>query len=136
MDDIQIRVRKIVEEDMNYINSWWTHHGWPPVHPHMLSIDGYIAESQEKRVSAAWYGKISNSKTALIEWMVKNPKAGKEETYKGFDLIKEEIENQAKKDGFKILMTIIEHKNLKKFFSDSGFLKGDQAYDTYLKFLK
>ena len=121
---------------MPTINDWWRCHGWPPINKYMLSSDGYLVEKDGQGVVAAWYGKISNSQTALMEWMVKNPNSNKEDTYKGFDLIREQIENQSKADGFKILMTIIEHKNLKKFFSDSGFLQGDQAYDTYLKILK
>jgi hypothetical protein len=129
-------VRKVLSKDMPTINDWWRCHGWPPINKYMLSSDGYLAEKDGQGVVAAWYGKISNSQTALMEWMVKNPNSNKEDTYKGFDLIREQIENQSKADGFKILMTIIEHKNLKKFFSDSGFLQGDQAYDTYLKILK
>ena len=123
-------VRKIIpRDDMNYINGWWASHGWNPVHPFMLSSDGYIAETSGKRVAAAWYGNVSNSKTALIEWIVRNPKADKEETYNGLNLIRDEIEKRAIDDGFKILVTLIEHKNLKEWLTDSSF-------DTYLKLLK
>lgn len=130
-------VRKIIpHDDMNYINSWWATHGWAPVHPFMLSSDGFIAETRSRRIAAAWYGKVSNSKTALIEWMVRNPKADKEETYNGLNLIRCEIEKRAIDDGFKMLITIIEHKNLKKWLTDSGYSKGDDSFDTYLKILK
>tara|TARA_Y100001936_G_C15956705_1_gene603296 strand:+ start:393 stop:788 length:396 start_codon:yes stop_codon:yes gene_type:complete len=129
-------VRKIFDQDILKINEWWRCHGWPPVNKYMLSSDGYLAEENGLGVAAAWYGKISNSKTALMEWMVKNPESNKEQTYKGFGLIREAIENQSKSDGFRILMTIIDHKNLKKFFSDAGYISGDKGYDTYLKILK
>ena len=132
-------VRKITSDDMPLINFWWSHH-WgpriPPVHPHMLSSDGYIAEAKGKRVAAAWYGKISNSKTALVEWLVRSPRSNREEAYKAFALIVKEIENQAKEDGFKILIALTHHKNIKKFFADVDYIGEDESLDSYSKILK
>jgi hypothetical protein len=129
-----MNVRKIEKEDMNYINSWWVSHNWQPVHPYMLSPDGYIVTSGEKRFVAGWYG-TTNSKTAIMEWIVKNPRCTREEVDESLSLLCEAIEQRAKSDNYKAIATIIEHKNLKKFLSNRSFTEGDKKMDTYLKIL-
>ena len=85
-------------------------------------------------VVAGWYGK-TNSLTALVEWVVKNPEAKPKQFIKALSLLCETIEDLAKGDGYKMLLTFLEHNKLKKFMKRRKYKSGDIGLDTYLKAL-
>ena len=85
-------------------------------------------------IVAGWYVK-TNGRTALVEWIVKNPKAKVKEFIKALNLLCESIETMAKNDGYKMLLTFLENNKLKKFMERNQYYKGDIGLDTYVKSL-
>ena len=119
-------------KDMKYIVEWWKEHGWTPVHPYMLSETGYIVEHEGQPIVAGWYVR-TNGGAALLEWIVKNPLSSPKVFERAFDILVDSIEEYAKEDGYLMLITFIEHGNLKKYLTRKKYLEGDKALDIYVK---
>ena len=70
-----------------------------------------------------------------MEWIVKNPKAKPMQLIKGLSLLCKTIEDLAKLDGFKMVLTFLENNKLKKFMERRQYQQGDIGLDTYVKAL-
>tara|TARA_Y100001938_G_scaffold135729_1_gene197714 strand:+ start:2407 stop:2799 length:393 start_codon:yes stop_codon:yes gene_type:complete len=127
-----INVKLINSDDYIMIRKWWGKHNWEPVHPYLLSNTGYLVSFNDFPIVAGWYIK-TNSLTALVEWIVKNPKSKPKLFIKGLSFLCKTIEEQAKKDGYKMLITFLENNKLKKFMERRDYKKGDMGLDTYVK---
>ena len=129
-----MKIKLIDSDDYMLIRKWWEKHEWEPVHPYLLSDTGYLILDEDMPIVAGWYGK-TNSLTALIEWVVKNPKAQPKQFVKALSLLCETIEDLAKGDGFKMVLTFLENDKLKKFMKRRKYESGDMGLDTYVKAL-
>jgi len=129
-----MKIKLIDSDDYMLIRKWWKQHEWEPVHPYLLSDTGYLILDEDMPIVAGWYGK-TNSLTALIEWIIKNPKAQPKQFVKALSLLCETIEDLAKGDGYKMVLTFLENDKLKKFMKRRKYESGDIGLDTYLKAL-
>ena len=127
-----MKIKVIDKDDYMLITEWWKHYDWDPVHPYLLSNDGYIISDEDKNIVAGWYVK-TNTRTALIEWIVKNPKTKPKKFIKGLSLLCETIEEQAKQDGYKMVITFLENDKLKKFMKRRKYGLGDTGLQTFVK---
>ena len=116
------------------IRKWWKEHNWEPVHPYLLSNTGYLIMDNDIPIVAGWYVK-TNGLTALVEWIVKNPKAKPMIFIKALSLLCKTIENLAKGDGYKMIITFLENNKLKKFMERRKYKQGDIGLETYVKTL-
>ena len=129
-----MKIKLIDSDDYMLIRKWWEKHEWEPVHPYLLSDTGYLILDEDTPIVAGWYVK-TNGLTALVEWIVKNPKAQPKQFIKALSLLCETIEDIAKGDGFKMVLTFLENDKLKKFMKRRKYKSGDIGLDTYLKAL-
>jgi hypothetical protein len=129
-----MKIKVIDKDDYILITEWWKHYDWDPVHPYLLSNDGYIISDEDKNIVAGWYVK-TNTRTALIEWIVKNPKAKPKKFIKGLSLLCETIEEQAKQDGYKMVITFLKNDKLKKFMKRRKYESGDTGINNFVKAL-
>ncbi len=129
-----MKIKVIDKDDYILITEWWKHYDWDPVHPYLLSNDGYIISDEDKSIVAGWYVK-TNTRTALIEWIVKNPKAKPKKFIKGLSLLCETIEEQAKQDGYKMVITFLKNDKLKKFMKRRKYESGDTGINNFVKAL-
>ena len=125
-------IKKIDSDDYNMLKDWWKEHNWKPVHPYLLTNDGYLVLDNDFPIVAGWYVKTSGL-TALIEWIVKNPKAKPKQFIKALSLLCELVEQLAKGDGYKMIITFLENNKLKKFMKRRKYEQGDISLDTYVK---
>jgi len=129
-----MKIKLIDSDDYETISEWWKSQDWEPVHPYLLSNTGFMIFDEDLPVVAGWYGK-TNSLTALVEWVVKNPEAKPKQFIKGLSLLCETIENLAKGDGYKMVITFLENNKLKKFMERRKYEQGDIGLETYVKSL-
>ena len=129
-----MKIKLIDSDDYILIRKWWEQHDWEPVHPYLLSNTGYLILDEDTPIVAGWYVK-TNGLTALVEWIVKNPKAQPKQFIKALSLLCETIEDIAKGDGFKMVLTFLENDKLKKFMKRRKYESGDIGLDTYVKTL-
>ena len=129
-----MKIKLIDSDDYMLVRKWWEQHDWEPVHPYLLSDIGYLILDEDMPIVAGWYGK-TNSLTALIEWIIKNPKAKPKQFVKALSLLCETIEDLAKGDGYKMVLTFLENGKLKKFMKRRKYESGDIGLDTYVKAL-
>jgi len=129
-----MKIKLIDSDDYMLIRKWWEKHEWEPVHPYLLSDTGYLILDEDIPIVAGWYVK-TNGLTALVEWIVKNPKAQPKQFIKALSLLCETIEDIAKGDGFKMVLTFLENDKLKKFMKRRKYESGDIGLDTYVKAL-
>ena len=129
-----MKIKLIDSDDYETISEWWKSQDWEPVHPYLLSNTGFMIFDEDLPVVAGWYGK-TNSLTALVEWVVKNPEAKPKQFIKGLSLLCETIENLAKGDGYKMVITFLENNKLKKFMERRKYEQGDIGLDNYVKTL-
>ena len=73
--------------------------------------------------------------TALIEWIVKNPKVKPKKFIKGISLLCDTIEEQAKQDGYKMIITFLKNDKLKKFMKRRKYESGDTGINNFVKAL-
>ena len=127
-----MKIKVIDKDDYILIRKWWKYYDWEPVHPYLLSKNGYIISDEGENIVAGWYVK-TDGLTALVEWIVKNPKAKPKKFIKGLSLLCETIEQQAKQDGYKMIITFLENDKLKKFMKRRKYKIGDTGLQTFVK---
>lgn len=108
--------------DMADIESWWAEHEQPVALREILSNRGRIVPG----VCAAWLY-LSDGPLAMIGWPVANPDASPREVHAGFELIFDEMLDEAKENGTKIVVAYTAKSGLIKMFKSAGFVVGDGA---------
>jgi len=130
-----MNVRIINKDDYSIIAKWWEHYDWKPVHPYLLSNSGFLVSDDNKNgIVAGWYVK-TNGLTALVEWIIKNPSSKPQKFIKALSFLCKTIEEIAKKDGYKMIITFLENDKLKKFMIRRNYVQGDIGLTTYVKSL-
>ena len=129
-----MKVRIIDNNDYNIITKWWKYYDWQPVHPYLLSKHGFLVSDDKEDIVAGWYVK-TDGLTALVEWIVKNPKVKPKKFIKALSLLCDVIERKAQRDGYKMIITLLENDKLKKFMSRRKYKEGDVGLTTYIKSL-
>ena len=127
-----MKIKLIDSDDYETISEWWKSHDWEPVHPYLLTNSGFLIMDEDLPIVAGWYVK-TNGLTALVEWIVKNPEAKPRQFIKGLSLLCETIEDLAKGDGYKMIITFLENNKLKKFMERRKYEQADMGLDTDVK---
>ena len=125
-------VKLIDKDDLAMMQDWWKAHKWTPPIPQMLSPTGILVSEEDFPICAGWYIQ-TNTETALCEWLVKNPDSPKKQSDKAFSLLYDTIEELARSDGYKLIITFLSHPIFERFIKSKGYQKGDDSLNTYLK---
>jgi len=103
------------DSDWNTLVEWWN--SWPewPVPPKDFLPDngkgGFMVEKQDQPIVAGFLY-ITNSKGALLEWIISNPKYRENDRDKAIELLIQGAENVCKKQGIKYIFSIGRNNHL------------------------
>lgn len=125
-------IKLIDEHDLVFMREWWKAHDWTPPHSYMLSPTGILVSEDDMPLVGGWYIQ-TNSLTALAEWIVKNPKASARQCNMALDVLYDTLESLARTDGYKVLITLLNHPKFEEYLENREYIKGDLALNTYIK---
>jgi len=121
-----LNIRRLTDKDWDTLVSWWSN--WPkwqaPVKD-FLPEDGkggLIVEKDNKPIVAGFIY-LTNSKTALLEWIVSNPKYRETDRKQAIELLITGAENLVKSLEYKYLFAVMQHKGLIETHEKLGWNK-------------
>ena len=114
------------------ICEWWKEHGWEPLNESMLTTEGYVVEDNGTKIVCGWFVR-TNSLTALLEWIVGNPKVESKKVYKALEMLESHVCKIANESGYEMLLTFLEHVNLKTFLNSKNWFDAEKKIDVYMK---
>lgn len=120
--------RNYINSDYWTLASWWNAHNWPCPDQEMLPETGFIVED----VCAGFLYK-TDSKIAWLEFIISNPKIEKEKRTQSLDLVISALCEEAKKLGFKVIFTSVQHKKLIQRYENHGFIVADNDMKNMVK---
>jgi|TARA_R110000822_G_scaffold49173_3_gene128956 hypothetical protein len=119
-----LNIRKLTDKDWDTLVSWWDN--WPkwqaPVKDFLPENGkgGLIVEINNIPVVAGFIY-LTNSKTALLEWIVSNPKYREADRKDAIELLITGSENLVKSLDYKYLFAVMQHKGLIKIHEKLGW---------------
>ena len=119
-----MNIRKLTDKDWDTLVSWWDN--WPkwqaPVKDFLPENGkgGLIVEINDIPVVAGFIY-LTNSKTALLEWIVSNPKYREADRKDAIELLITGSENLVKSLDYKYLFAVMQHKGLIKIHEKLGW---------------
>jgi hypothetical protein len=121
-----LNIRRLTEKDWDTLVSWWSN--WPkwqaPVKDFLPENGkgGLIVEKDNKPIVAGFIY-LTNSKTALLEWIVSNPKYREADRKQAIELLITGAENLVKSLEYKYLFAVMQHKRLIETHEKLGWNK-------------
>lgn len=123
-----MNLRKYTNLDYWTLTSWWHLHDWPCPDQEMLPETGFIVED----ICAGFLYK-TDSKIALLEFIISNPQTTKEKRANGLDILITALCEEAKKLEFKAIFTSVQHKKLIQRYENHGFVIADNDMKNMVK---
>ncbi len=124
-----MNIRRLTDKDWDTLVSWWSN--WPkwqaPVKD-FLPEDGkggLIVEKDNKPIVAGFIY-LTNYKTALLEWIVSNPKYREADRKQAIELLITGAENLVKSLDYKYLFAVMQHKGLIETHEKLGWNKDNK----------
>lgn len=124
-----MNIRRLTDKDWDTLVSWWSN--WPkwqaPVKD-FLPEDGkggLIVEKDNKPIVAGFIY-LTNSKTALLEWIISNPKYREADRKQAIELLITGAENLVKSLDYKYLFAVMQHKGLIETHEKLGWNKDNK----------
>ncbi len=121
-----MNIRRLTDKDWDTLVSWWSN--WPkwqaPVKDFLPENGkgGLIVEKDNKPIVAGFIY-LTNSKTALLEWIVSNPKYREADRKQAIELLITGAENLVKSLEYKYLFAVMQHKGLIETHEKLGWNK-------------
>ncbi len=112
---MELNIRMLKDSDWNTLVKWWD--AWPewqaPAKDFLPNNGkgGFIVEKQNEPIVAGFLY-ITNSKAALLEWIVSNPEYRQNDRQQAIELLINGAENVCKKQGIKYIFSIGRTKQL------------------------
>ena len=108
---MEFNVRRLKESDYITISKWWKAWKWPVLPKTFLPDTGFIVEKNNIGVVSG-YVYMTNSKAALLEWIVSNPEYRESDRKDAIELLIQAVERVLKDQGVKHIFTIGRHRSL------------------------
>lgn len=109
-----MKARSLVEEDYKTVCEWWKSWNWPVLPKSALPDNGkggfMVEKNGELIVCGFLY--LTNSKWALLEWIVSNPKYRQADRKDAIELLVKNAEIVCKKIGVEFVFSIARHEGL------------------------
>lgn len=120
--------RWLKDSDYETLVKWWKDHDWQPISKDVLPSNGLggIMVSKEGVDICAGFLYTSNSKMAMVEFIISNKEYKKRDKIKALVLLIDTLTILANKYGYKVVLTNLINKGLKKLFMKAGYVKGDE----------
>ena len=111
---MELNIRRLRESDWESLIQWWKWWKWNPLPKEYMPDNGLGGLMVEKNNIPIVAGFIyfTNSKGALLEWIVSNPKYKEKDRKKAIELLIMGAEEVCKAQGFKYMFTIGRNKHL------------------------
>ena len=124
-----MKLRTLTEQDWDTLCNWWE--AWPKwVNPPKSFLPdngkgGFMVEKQDQPIVAGFLY-TTNSKAALLEWIVSNPKYRENDRGKATELLIQGAESVCKKQGIKYIFSIGRNKHLINTHKKLGYQIDDK----------
>ncbi len=103
-----MNMRKLTESDYEALCEWWKAWKWPPVEKDFLpdnGTGGYVIEKDGVMIVAGFVY-ITNSKVALLEWIISNPEYRETDRDMAITCLIKAIETLIKDWGYKYVFSV------------------------------
>tara|TARA_R110000824_G_scaffold41286_1_gene122976 strand:+ start:10948 stop:11361 length:414 start_codon:yes stop_codon:yes gene_type:complete len=110
----KLTARLLKEEDYDFIVKWWKWWRWKVIPKHLLpdnGLSGFIVEKNGIRIVSGFI-LMTNSKVALLEWIVSNPDYKEKDRKEAIELLILTVEEYCKRLGFTHVFSIGRNKHL------------------------
>ena len=111
---MKLNIRRLEESDWDTLTSWWKTWKWPVMPKDALpdnGTGGFMVEKGEVPIVAGFIY-TANSKTALLEWIISNPKYKEKDRQEAIELLIIGAENVLKAHGYKYVISLGRNKSL------------------------
>ena len=126
---MELNIRMLKDSDWNTLVKWWD--SWPEwqAPPKDFLPDngkgGFIVEKKDQPIVAGFLY-TTNSKGALLEWIVSNPDYKEKDRQQAIELLIEGAENVCKQQGIKYIFSIGRNKSLINTHKKLGYQIDDK----------
>ena len=126
---MQLNIRMLKDSDWDTLVEWWSN--WPEWQAPSKDFlpdngkGGFMVEKEGKLIVAGFLY-TTNSKAALLEWIVSNPKYREDDRSKAIELLIEGAESVCKKQGIKYIFSIGRNKHLINTHKKLGYQVDDK----------
>lgn len=125
-----MNIRYYQSSDYPVITSWFLGNDLPKFPEELIPSTGFIVEN----LCAGWLYK-TDSKIALVETFIGNPKADKEERQKAVNLMFSSLIEEAKKQGFTLLLASSKHDRVINYGINNLNFKELSGYKVFARSL-
>ena len=135
---MEFNIRMLKDSDWNTLVEWWD--AWPewkaPAKDFLPDNGkgGFIVEKKDQPIVAGFLY-TTNSKAALLEWIVSNPKYREDDREQAIELLIKGVENVCKKQGIKYVFSIGRNKNLIETHKKLGYQIDDKPSHEIVKII-
>lgn len=111
--------------DYETICAWWERWKWPALPPQFLSSNGFVAEVNGVPLAATFLY-VTDADFCLMEFLVVNPDASRNDRMKGVDMVVEGAQNLCREKKYAAMFTTTNHPFLKKKLPELGFQMAEE----------
>ena len=108
---MKLNIRRLEESDYETLVKWWEGWKWPALPKTFLPDTGFIVEKNNVGIVSA-YVYMTNSKTAIFDWVVSNPEYRESDRKDAITLLIQAVEHVLAQQGIKHIFTIGRNKHL------------------------
>ena len=120
---MELQVRELKESDWEVLCSWWKWWRWPEMKRDVLpsnGLGGLIVYKGDTPIVAGFLY-LTNSKGALLDWIVSSPKYKDQDRSQAIKLLIDGCEQVAKVNGYNIIFSFTRNKSLINIHEDLGY---------------
>jgi len=118
---MKFNVKRLEESDYETLCKWWKWWRWSPPPLTFLPETGFMVLKEENKI-AACYVYLTNSKAALIEWVVSNPEYKEKDRKEALATLIMVVEEVLRQQDIKHVMTMSRHPSLLKIHKELGWV--------------
>jgi hypothetical protein len=121
--DAMTMMLTVYDQETHYpiLCEWWLAHGWTPMGPDFLPSQGYVIEDV-----CAGFLYCSDSRVAMIEWVVSNPEAAPRKVVRGLKVLLKGLQNLAAENDYTAVFSFVQQPRLQKLYESTGFVTTDE----------
>lgn len=108
------------KEHYKALRMFWAQYDWEAPELDCLPRSGFVAKNDSGILGACFYYK-TNSKMALMDWLIADKDANKDERGQAVVMLIDKVKTELKDAGIKIIYTVTANKNLVKTYKRMGF---------------
>ena len=111
---MELTVRALQESDWDILQEWWKWWRWPEMNRDLLPLNGLggLMICKGDTLIAAGFLYLTNSKGALLDWIISNPEYKEKDRKTNLMLLIDSLEEVAKINGYNIIFSFTRNKSL------------------------